>query len=462
MKSIVAIVATFLCLNSWAVQFDPLLQPYLGRSNDNRIIRLVVTFKSTIDLSRSGRVPIRSPQARAQMQKLMMQNAQNSQLQFKQTLGQWSRAGIPNQSYSLWLINGMIVDMPVKDLTKLSSMETLEYVHADTVVKLIAPIGGRWLAPGQMREEPQFTYGLQKITIPEFRAAKPDALGQGIRVGVIDTGIDAKHPDLAGKVVAFADLVSKKTEPYDDQGHGTHVSGTIAGGTASGTAIGVAPQVKFITAKFLDANGSGSFSNAVLAMQWVVDPDGKPETDDGAMLVSNSWGGGNPSAKEDPKDNAMCKAVDSWVKLGVMPIFAAGNSGPGAKTVNLPGGCPNAFTIGATDSADKIASFSSRGPAVWKTGSFVKPDVLAPGVKVKSSMPGNKYAELSGTSMATPHIAGVVALMYQLQPKLTVDQLANALKSTAVKVGDDPNTYGSGRVDTLKAAQALGLVRGRF
>ncbi|MCK6596774.1 MAG: S8 family serine peptidase [Bdellovibrionaceae bacterium] len=462
MKFFITSVATLLCLNSWAVQFDPILQPYLGRSNDNRIVRTVVTFKSSVDFSRVGSVQIRAPQARAQMQMMMMQNAQRSQAQFMQTLGQWKRGGMPTQSYSLWLINGMIVDLPVKELSKLGTVDSIDYVYADSVVKLIAPVEGRWVAPSQMRDEPQFTYGLQKIAIPEFRKAKPDALGQGVRVGVIDTGIDASHPDLQGKVVAFADLVSKKTEPYDDQGHGTHVSGTIAGGTASGTAIGVAPQVKFITAKFLDKNGSGSFSNAVLAMQWVVDPDGKPETDDGAMLVSNSWGGGSPSAKEDPKDNAMCKAVDAWVKLGVMPVFAAGNSGPGAKTVGLPGGCPNAFTIGATDSQDQIANFSSRGPAIWKTGSFVKPDVLAPGVKVKSSMPGNKYAELSGTSMATPHAAGVVSLMYQLQPKLTVEQLSNALKSTAAKVGQDPNTYGSGRIDTLKAAQALGLFRARF
>jgi subtilisin family serine protease len=461
MKYIVVLCATLLGLNTWAVQFDPLLQPFLSRSNDNRIIRLVVTFKSAMDTSRVAPVQLRSPRARAQMQSMMMQSTQQSQNNFIQTLGLWKRSGIQNQFYSLWLINGMILDLPVKDLNKLASIDSLDFVYADNTVKLIAPVGGRMLAPVQMREEPQLTYGLQKINIPAFRAAKPEVLGKGIRVGVIDTGIDATHPDLAGKVVAFADLVSKKTTPYDDQGHGTHVSGTIAGGYASGTGIGVAPEVKFITAKFLDANGSGSFSNAVLAMQWVVDPDGNPATDDGAMLVSNSWGGGSPSG--DPKDNAMCKALDSWVKLGVMPIFAAGNSGPGPKTVGLPGGCPNAFTIGATDSNDAIASFSSRGPAVWKTGSFVKPDILAPGVKVKSSFPGNKYSELSGTSMATPHVAGVVALMYQLQPTLTVDQLATVLKNTATKVGQDPNTYGSGRIDILKASQALGFInRGRF
>ena len=117
------------------------------------------------------------------------------------------------------------------------------------------------------------------------------------------------------------------------------------------------------------------------------------------------------------------------------------------------------MTTVITITNDKIADFSSRGPAVWKTGSFVKPDIVAPGVKVKSSMPGGKYAELSGTSMATPHVAGVVALMYQLQPKITVEQLLNVLRTSASKIGQDPNTYGAGRIDALKAAQMMGLRR---
>lgn len=462
MKKLLLMLVAGLGLQVNAAQFDPLLQPFLNRSQDTRIVRVILTFKDQNPATRNVVAPIRSAQARAQVQNMLMQNSKASQAQFAQTLNMWSRAGVTNQHYSLWIINGMILDLPVKDLSRLANEPTIQYVHANSNMQLIAPIGGRLLAPSQMREEPQLTYGLQKINIPQLRAAKPDLTGKAVRVGVVDTGIDGSHPDLANKVIAFGDFVNKKTTAYDDQGHGTHVSGTIGGGAASGTGIGVAPEVRFIGAKFLDKNGSGTFANAILAMQWVVDPDGKPETDDGAMIVSNSWGGGAPSASEDPANNALCQAVNSWIKLGVAPVFAAGNSGPGAKTVGLPGGCPAALTVGASDASDKIASFSSRGPAVWKTGSFVKPEIVAPGVKVKSSMPGNKYAELSGTSMATPHVAGVVALMYQLQPKISAEQLVNILKSSATKIGQDPNTYGAGRMDALKAAQSLGLSTRRF
>lgn len=444
-----------------AAEFDPQLAPYMGRSNDTRFIRVIVTFKSQNPSRSNMAAPIGSHFERMQIQRMLMQEAEQSQAQFKQTLNMWSRSGIVNQGYSLWVANAMIVDLPVKDLSKLGSDPTVAYVHANSQMQLIAPIGGRWLAPFQMQEEPQLTYGLQKINMPQLRASKPDLTGKSIRVAVIDTGIDGQHPDLAGKVVTFGDFVNKKTAPYDDQGHGTHCSGTIGGGAASGTGIGVAPDVRFIGAKFLNSSGSGTFADALLAMQWVIDPDGKPETDDGAQIVSNSWGGGGPSKNEDPADNALCKAVTSWVKLGIAPVFAAGNSGPSSQTIGLPGGCPAALTVGATDSNDKIANFSSRGPAVWKTGSFVKPDISAPGVKIKSSMPGNKYAELSGTSMATPHVAGVVSLIYQLQPKITAEQLINVLKTSATKIGDDPNTFGAGRIDAYKAAQQLGF-RGRF
>ncbi|MBL7543086.1 MAG: S8 family serine peptidase [Bdellovibrionaceae bacterium] len=456
MKKLLLLLVAAVGWQTQAAQFDPLLQPFLTRSQDTRIIRVIVTFKDQMNVSRAI-APIRSAQARTQVQQALMQNAKASQAQFIQALGQWTRAGVTNQYYSLWIVNGMILDLPVKDLQRLASQPSVNYVHANSTVSLISPISGRLLAPSQMREEPQYTYGLQKIMIPQLRAAKPDLNGKTVRVAVVDTGIDGGHPDLVNKIAAFGDFVSKQPKPYDDNGHGTHCAGTIGGSATSGTSIGVAPEVRFIGAKFLDKNGSGSFANAILAMQWIADPDGKPETDDGAMISSNSWGGGSSAANQDPKDNALCQAVDSWVKLGIAPIFAAGNSGPSAKSIGLPGGCPNALTVGASDANDQIASFSSRGPAVWKTGSFVKPDIIAPGVKIKSSIPGGKYAEYSGTSMATPHVAGVVSLIYQLQPKISADQLMNVIKTSATKVGSDPNTYGAGRIDALKAAQTLGL-----
>ncbi|MBX9768738.1 MAG: S8 family serine peptidase, partial [Bdellovibrionales bacterium] len=243
--------------------------------------------------------------------------------------------------------------------------------------------------------------------------------------------------------------------PVDGHGHGTHVAGTISGQNASGTHIGVAPGVKLIIGRILDDNGSGTWAGILEGMQWIADPDGDPKTDDAPRLVSNSWGGGAASATKNPEDEALCKATIGWEKLGILPVFAAGNSGPKPKTVLLPGACPNVLTIGATDSADVIASFSSRGPVVWKSGTFVKPDMVAPGVKVKSSIPKGQYAEWSGTSMATPHVAGVAALLYQVKPNMTVTEAKKYLTESAdakpVNPLDPNNEYGSGRLNALKA-----------
>ncbi len=464
MKHLILLLAAtigqvFVNTTAMAAKLDPALAPYIGRSQDQRIVRVVLTFNSARKLQSLRPALVSNRVERASIQKQMMQNAIESQSAFVAQLRSWKNQGTPNQFYSLWLINGMILDVPVSKLNELVANPAINTIQADFKIELVRPGNGRWVASNRtgLREEPKFTYGLQKIMIPEYRKALPEKLGQGVRVAVIDTGVDASHPDLKGKVVAFADLVSKKPEPYDDQGHGTHVSGTIGGGDASGESIGVAPKVQFINAKFLDKNGSGTFANAVLAMQWVVDPDGKPETADGAQIVSNSWGGSRPSATADPKDEAMCVAVEAWTKLGIMPVFAAGNSGPAAKTVGLPGGCPLSFTVAASDQNDAIASFSSRGPAVWKTGTFAKPDITAPGVAVKSSLPGNKYANFSGTSMATPHVAGAIALIYQLQPKITVEQMIDVMKKSATKIDNNPNSSGAGRIDVVKASQLLGL-----
>lgn len=449
MRKLVLLLVAAMGWQAQAAQFDPQLQPFLNRTQDDQVIRVIVTFKNQMNLGRNVMAPLRSAQERTKVQKTLMQNAKLSQTQFIKTLEQWNQMGIANQYKSLWIVNAMILDMHVKDLNRLASEPSVNYVQANSKISLIAPSKRSF----QMLEDQTYTYGLQKIMIPQLRNSKPDIKGTSIRVAVIDTGIDGTHPDLANKVVAFGDFVNKQQKPYDDNGHGTHVSGTIGGGATSGTSIGVAPDVHFIGAKFLDKDGSGTFENALLAMQWIADPDGKPETNDGAMISSNSWGGGAPSASKDPKDDTLCQAVDSWVRLGIAPVFAAGNSGPGAKTVSLPGGCPNALTIGASDANDQIARFSSRGPAIWKTGSFTKPDVVAPGVNIKSSTPGGKYDTWSGTSMATPHVAGAVALVYQLQPKISVEQLIKVFKASSTKIGNDPNTSGSGRIDALKAVE---------
>jgi subtilisin family serine protease len=291
------------------------------------------------------------------------------------------------------------------------------------------------------------------MRIPELREKISTADGRGVRVGILDTGIDAEHPDLKGKTLLFKDFVNGKMTPYDDHGHGTHVAGTIAGSATSGTSIGVAPAATLIVGKIFSASGSASEDQIMEAMQWIVDPDGNPATADAPMLVSNSWGGG--SASGDPADSAECRAVESWLKLSVLPVFAAGNEGPSARTVGLPAACPSALAVGATDENDKIASFSSRGPAVWSTGSFMKPLVSAPGVRVLSAAPRGKYVSMSGTSMATPHVAGVAALVYQARPNSRTEDIAKLMMAGAIDLGpagQDP-AYGYGRVDVIKTME---------
>lgn len=306
-----------------------------------------------------------------------------------------------------------------------------------------------------------YTWGLNDIRVPDLKTEHPELNGSGVIVGSIDTGIDPTQPDLAGRVLAFKDFVNGQTTAYDDQGHGSHTNGTISGGDASGTQIGVAPGVRIVSAKVFGADGGATDDVILAAMQWIMNYDGKGSH---PAVVNNSWGGPQAAAQDLNKE-PMHQMTQEWVKLNMVPVFAAGNEGPGASSVGTPGGYPEVIAVGAVDSSNTVASFSSRGPVTWKLGlwksnffkikkEFVKPDVMAPGVSVYSSLPGPTWDSWDGTSMATPHVTGVVALMLQANPKLTVAQVKSILMKTAQKLGSDANTYGAGLIDAKASVEA--------
>ncbi|MGB9939634.1 S8 family serine peptidase [Methanosarcina sp.] len=288
-------------------------------------------------------------------------------------------------------------------------------------------------------------WGVDKIEAPSVW--QQGVNGNGIIVAVVDTGIDAQHPDLDDlddnadtvdpKVIGWIDYVNSNSSPYDDHGHGTHVAGTISGTGANGIRTGVAPGTKLIGAKVLDAYGSGYLSDCMLAFEWAVNNN--------ARIISFSAGGSH--------DWTFTTTINNVVAAGVIPVIAAGNSGPESYTILCPGDEKNSTTVGATDTSDTIAYFSSRGPVILDGQTYIKPDVSAPGVDVTSTLPGGLYEDWSGTSMATPHVSGTVALMLENNPSMKPWEIKQILQNTAVDLGPTgkDSDYGSGRINAYQA-----------
>lgn len=311
-------------------------------------------------------------------------------------------------------------------------------------------------------------WNIENIHAPEVWA-QFGARGDGIVVANIDTGVQFDHPALVGQyrgnngdgtfdhnynwfdpanVCGFPSTV-----PCDNVFHGTHTMGTMVGDDKNGNQIGVAPAARWIAAKGCESN-SCSLDSLLSAGQWVLAPTDlsgqNPRPDLRPHIVNNSWGGGGA----DPFYQA---TVQAWVAAGIFPAFANGNAGPSCGSAGSPGDYPESYAVGAYDSSNLIAFFSSRGPSGLDGG--MKPNISAPGVNVRSSVPGNGYDIFSGTSMATPHLAGAVALLWSASATLLGDVAGTRalFDQTAVDTNDtscggtadNNNTYGQGRLDIL-------------
>ena len=344
----------------------------------------------------------------------------------------------------LWISNSLIVDIEEDKIRELADRPGV----IDVAREQIIPVPVVTEEPLLIEEEGP-VWGVTKINADKAWE-KFGVDGTGVTVGLIDTGVDGEHIDLKGKIVAFKDFVGSSTTPIDGQGHGTHTGGTIAGGAEGGRQIGVAPGARLIVARVFSASGA-STADLLKSMQWIMDPDGNAKTNDAPQIASNSWGSNSGT------DRSFWNAVNSWRAAGIFPSFAAGNAGSGARTVGIPGGYPHSFAAGATDQNDVIASFSSRGPVTWDGVDMIKPDVSAPGHGVISAKDGGGYRSLSGTSMACPHVTGLVALMKQAHPAATIEELEEALKLAVVDLGAEgpDNNYGTGRIDAVKALELM-------
>lgn len=264
--------------------------------------------------------------------------------------------------------------------------------------------------------------------------------GTGVKVAVCDTGINYNHPDLAGIYAGGYDFVNNDANPIDDQGHGSHVSGTIAAVNDGVGIIGVAPDVNLYALKVLSSTGSGSFSYCISALDWCIA--------NGITVANFSLG-----SSTDPGSTVKA-AFDNAAAKGVICVCSAGNSGSGADTVGFPAKYPSCIAVASTTSSDAWSSFSSTGPGV---------DIAAPGSSIYSTLYTGGYGTMSGTSMAAPHATGAVALLLSAGVSDTNgngvvgDEVRNLLQSTAVDLGTAgfDNYFGYGRIDVAAALASL-------
>ncbi len=290
------------------------------------------------------------------------------------------------------------------------------------------------------------------VSVPKIGAPQVWDLGwtgEGVRVAVVDTGVDFEHPDLKDAIVASADF-SGKGEASDGSGHGTHVASIIAGsGAASGGKYrGVAPGAELYIAKVLDDRGEGLTSDVLAGLDWAAEQQ--------VHVINLSLGADVACDGSD----ALSTACDRLVDMGIVVCVAAGNAGPGAGTVGTPGCARKVITVGATTDNDLVALFSSRGPT---RDGRVKPDICFPGegiiaARARGTSTGTPqdeyYTAASGTSMATPHCSGAVALLLEAEPHLTPKEVKARLMETAHDLGVDKNAQGSGRGNVFAAVTA--------
>jgi len=316
----------------------------------------------------------------------------------------------------LELINGQSVYIDSRKIADLMQDENIELVEKDNMAKALAKPSKPATSPSQ-----KLPWGIERVNSNDVWDV---ATGSGVNVAVVDTGVDRTHPDLVANLRGGANFVATVRSYNDDNGHGTHVAGIIAAADNTIGVVGVAPKANIYAVKVLNKSGTGYISDIIAGIQWSVD--------NGMDIVNMSLGSNYPS-------DAFESAINAASNAGVIIVAAAGND---SSSVDYPAAYEKAIAVSATDINDSLASFSSRGEQI---------DVAAPGVSIYSTYKGGAYATMSGTSMATPHVSGIIALMLQREPGLTLGEIRQQFETGCVDLGTDGKDpyFGYGLVDSL-------------
>ena len=474
-------------MGGYAQTIDPLLVEEMGRRGDDEQIKVIVIMKSQYDraqLNRRADYFVTRAEHREFVINELKAFTTASQYDLRLSLNEMQRQGLTSEPTVLWMANALsfgATKIAIENLAQRHDIEMIGYA-----------IERNWIPE---TDQPRPASNTREITpnVTQVGADQVWALGytgEGVVVAVVDTGVNYNHLDLADHLWDGGeefphhgyDVYNNDNDPMDDHSHGTHCAGTVCGDGTAGSQTGMAPNATLMCVKCINANGNGGAEMIAAGMQWALEH--------GADMFSMSLGVANSSVTERTLLRHTCiSALD----MGIPGAIAAGNEGdklgqyPIPNNVRVPGSCPPPYMddvqnenpgelscsicIGAVDYNDNAAYFTSRGPVTWSNTEFadypynpgiglIRPDVCAPGVDIKSAnCQGNTgYTEMSGTSMATPCVAGCIALMLSKDINLSPADICRILEETAVPLAEGKsNIYGFGRVDVLAAVEAIQL-----
>lgn len=489
MKKLFSFILLVACCMAGYAQavIDPLLSEEMARRSDDEQLKVVVIMKSKYDraqLNRRADYFVTRAERREFVVNELKEFAAASQYDLRHSLSEMERNGMVSSPTVLWMANALYFDATkaaIQDLARRNDIGLIGYA-----------IERNWIPDG---EEATHASPTREITpnVTQVHADQVWALGytgEGVVVAVIDTGVNYNHVDVADHLwdggAEFPhhgyDVKNGDNDPMDDQGHGSHCSGTVCGDGTGGSQTGMAPNATLMCVKCLDSSGNGGAQSISEGIQWAVEH--------GCDMFSMSLGIANSSISERTLLRHTCEAA---LDAGVVAAIAAGNEGnsqymyPIPNNVRVPGSCPPPYIdevqgenpgdltcsvcVGAVDYNDNAAYFTSRGPVTWQNTEFgdypynpgiglIRPDVCAPGVDIKSLnyATNSGYTTMSGTSMATPCVAGCIALMLSKDINLSPADVCRILEETAHPLAEGKsNTYGFGRVDVFAAVEAIQL-----
>jgi len=456
MKKTIIFIALFLIgSRSSAADISASLQSAVGE------VSAIVKLKDPAELSKTigdSEMAGGNPAAHARVIEALQSNSRRSQAAILEIIKSAGKRIKEHKSF--WISNCIYVRGDAEFIRELAEHPDVEIVAENSEIMLVEPVDSGEAITSISAAEP----GL--CDIGARTAWSMGLKGAGRIVCNFDTGVNGNHPALAARwrgangapaAACWFDPYTNTTFPIDNHGHGTHTMGTITGMNGADT-VGVAFESQWIAAGVVDRGGgfARTVADILAAFQWAADPDGNPQTlDDVPDVINNSWG--VPAGYLGGCDPTFWDAIDNVEAAGVVCLFAAGNEGPYARTIRTPAdriASPyNCMAIGALNGATgQIANFSSRGPSGCDS-STIKPELTAPGVGIRSCDRNGGYRTMSGTSMATPHVAGAVALLRQFNPQASVNQVKAALLYGADDLGSpgDDNDYGYGKLNILRS-----------